>query len=135
MESDSFHVSDPCRILVVDGDHRVAILTKRDMEAGDEIFYDYKYDKRVSQGQITGYRLFYCHAMDDLELMPTDPWAACPAWLGCICVYRLFLFTHYRAVCAAMPRCFPSAWRYQTLSDKPCLLPNMFDRCKTWQVA
>lgn len=38
----------PCRILLVDGDHRVAILSRRDMEAGDEIFYDYKYDKRVS---------------------------------------------------------------------------------------
>ena len=36
-----------CRILVVDGDHRVAILAKRDMEAGEEVFYDYNYDKRV----------------------------------------------------------------------------------------
>ena len=36
-----------CRILMVDGDHRVAIVANRDVAAGDELFYNYNYDKRV----------------------------------------------------------------------------------------
>lgn len=33
------------RILVVDGDSRVAIFAARDLEAGEELFYDYMYDE------------------------------------------------------------------------------------------
>ena len=32
---------------MVDGDHRVAIVANRDVAAGDELFYNYNYDKRV----------------------------------------------------------------------------------------
>lgn len=39
---------------MVDGDHRVAIRARRDMEAGEEIFYDYNYDKRVGGGACIG---------------------------------------------------------------------------------
>ncbi|KAL4427658.1 hypothetical protein ABPG75_001747 [Micractinium tetrahymenae] len=39
-----------CRaqILMVDGDHRVAIMANRDMDAAAELTYDYMYDKRVA---------------------------------------------------------------------------------------
>jgi hypothetical protein len=39
-----------CRaeILMVDGDHRVAILANKDLVPGEELFYDYRYDKRVA---------------------------------------------------------------------------------------
>ena len=33
---------------MVDGDHRVAIVTNREMREGEELFYNYRYDKRVS---------------------------------------------------------------------------------------
>lgn len=33
---------------MVDGDHRVAIVTNREMREGEELFYNYHYDKRVS---------------------------------------------------------------------------------------
>lgn len=32
---------------MVDGDHRVAIVANRPITAGDELFYNYNYDKRV----------------------------------------------------------------------------------------
>ncbi|EFN54582.1 hypothetical protein CHLNCDRAFT_24455, partial [Chlorella variabilis] len=43
-----------CRaeILMVDGDHRVAIVANRDVAAGDELFYNYNYDKRVGMGRV-----------------------------------------------------------------------------------
>lgn len=39
-----------CRaeILMVDGDHRVAILANKDLAPGEELFYDYRYDRRVA---------------------------------------------------------------------------------------
>lgn len=37
------------RILMVDGDHRVAIMTNRELREGEEIFYNYNYDKRVRE--------------------------------------------------------------------------------------
>lgn len=39
-----------CRaeILMVDGDHRVAILANKDLRPGEELFYDYRYDHRVA---------------------------------------------------------------------------------------
>lgn len=39
-----------CRaeILMVDGTHRVAIVADRDIEPGDELFYDYRYDDTVA---------------------------------------------------------------------------------------
>jgi histone-lysine N-methyltransferase EZH2 len=39
-----------CRaeILMVDGDHRVAILANKDLVPGEELFYDYRYDRRVA---------------------------------------------------------------------------------------
>ena len=39
-----------CRaeILMVDGDHRVAILANKDLRPGEELFYDYRYDRRVA---------------------------------------------------------------------------------------
>lgn len=39
-----------CRaeILMVDGDHRVAILANKDLRPGEELFYDYKYDDKVA---------------------------------------------------------------------------------------
>ena len=33
---------------MVDGDHRVAIVANREMREGEELFYNYHYDKRVS---------------------------------------------------------------------------------------
>jgi SET domain-containing protein len=36
-----------CRIFVVDGDHRVAIVANKDLEAGEELTYDYNYSERV----------------------------------------------------------------------------------------
>lgn len=39
---------------MVDGDHRVAIVTNRDMAPGDEIFYNYNYDKRVGAWAVGG---------------------------------------------------------------------------------
>ena len=37
-------VSAPSCCRQVDGDHRVGIFAARDMPAGSELFYDYKYD-------------------------------------------------------------------------------------------
>jgi SET domain-containing protein len=34
---------------MVDGDHRVAIMTNRELREGEEIFYNYNYDKRVRE--------------------------------------------------------------------------------------
>lgn len=36
------------RILMVDGDHRVAIMASREIADGSELTYDYLYDKRVA---------------------------------------------------------------------------------------
>jgi histone-lysine N-methyltransferase EZH2 len=35
-------------ILMVDGDHRVAILANQDLRPGEELFYAYKYDDKVA---------------------------------------------------------------------------------------
>ncbi|KAL4855789.1 Histone-lysine N-methyltransferase 1 [Chlorella vulgaris] len=45
-----------CRaeILMVDGDHRVAIMTNRELREGEEIFYNYNYDKRVAPDWAVG---------------------------------------------------------------------------------
>ena len=34
--------------MVVDGDHRVAVMANQELRAGDELFYDYNYDKIVA---------------------------------------------------------------------------------------
>lgn len=41
------HHTLPNRILMVDGDHRVAILARKDIQDGEELFYNYNYEKRV----------------------------------------------------------------------------------------
>ena len=40
------------RILLVDGDSRVAILARQDLAPGDELFYNYNYDKRVGSAAL-----------------------------------------------------------------------------------
>ena len=39
-----------CRteIMLVDGDHRVAVMANRDLTAGEELFYDYRYERGVA---------------------------------------------------------------------------------------
>lgn len=41
---------------MVDGDHRVAIMANRDLAEGDELYYNYNYDRRVRQGSMASGR-------------------------------------------------------------------------------
>jgi SET domain-containing protein len=67
-----------CRaeILMVDGDHRVAILANRDIDPGDELFYNYNYDKRVRKWG------WGAAAMGEFQGRQAGRQAGCPFRLG-----------------------------------------------------